>query len=193
MISRRRLLRKLELVAPAVAKSSDRVPNVLTHYCFTGKHLIAYNDRIAVGTPLQTTLQGCVPAALFTDLLQSSRAPAAKFVAIPKPKLGLMLQRALSCHIRGRGVYPWDTDAFTKVKVHNNAIKFFTKSDRGVVVDETDVPAHPNVEEVKIRPDLLLKAYAWADKMLVTKKSVLLATDDMHTLCVIAMEQRDGA
>jgi hypothetical protein len=160
-----------------------------TRLAFGKDHALFAADDTLLFTP---TLRNLVNPLPFESVLQRHMPNRlkAKFVAIPKPKLGLMLQRALSCRIRGRDrSNPWRRDAFTKVKVHNNVIEFFSQSDRGVVLDETDVPDHPNVEEVKVRPDLLLKAYAWADKMLVTKKSVLLATDDMHTLCVIAVSK----
>jgi DNA polymerase III sliding clamp (beta) subunit (PCNA family) len=72
IISRKLLLRKLEQVAPAVAVD-DLVP-VRTHVCFTGEHLLAFNNKIGIGVPLQTTeFKGTLPGKTLTDVLKGAR------------------------------------------------------------------------------------------------------------------------
>ena len=74
MISRKLLLRKLELVASAVA-AHDLVP-ILTHVCFTGDFLLACNDKIGIVVPLQTEFQGTIPAKMLIDMLRIARHAA---------------------------------------------------------------------------------------------------------------------
>jgi hypothetical protein len=72
MIARRLLLNRLEAVAPAVA-TDDMIP-VSTHICFTGTHVIAWNDKIAISTPRSSAFTGCIPGKILTELLSGSRA-----------------------------------------------------------------------------------------------------------------------
>ena len=64
-IDRLELQTKLQTVAPALA-DNDLVP-VLTHYLFTGKRLLAYNDRIALSVPLDLDFKGTVEGKLMLD------------------------------------------------------------------------------------------------------------------------------
>jgi len=69
MIARRLLLNKLKVVVPAVALN-ELIP-VLTHVCFSGTHLIGYNDCIAISIPRSSGFRGCIPAVTLTDLLRN--------------------------------------------------------------------------------------------------------------------------
>lgn len=55
MIPRKHLLKKLELLEPALA--DNELDPTLMHYWFTGERVIARNERIAISTPLATTFQ----------------------------------------------------------------------------------------------------------------------------------------
>ena len=79
MIARQLLLDKFKIVRPAVA-DDDRI-RPLTHFCFTGDRLMAFNDRIAISTPRTTDFKGTVPAKRVTDLLSTSRAAVVELVS----------------------------------------------------------------------------------------------------------------
>jgi len=63
---------KLEAVAPALS-SSDIIP-IMSHYWFTGSHVMAYNDRIAINCICKTDFKGALPGLLL-QLLKASQAP----------------------------------------------------------------------------------------------------------------------
>ena len=69
---RKALLRKLQTLWPAVG--DGRLVRVLTHCLFSGEHLVAYNDRIALSVPQHSDFKGCIPAAVLTEILEASRA-----------------------------------------------------------------------------------------------------------------------
>jgi len=66
------LLDKLQVIAPALS-SVNLVP-VLSHIWFRGNEVMAFNDSIAITTPLQTDFKIAVPGKLLLDLLKASRA-----------------------------------------------------------------------------------------------------------------------
>lgn len=66
------LLKKLELVSPAL--SDNTLIPALTHLWFTGENVMAYNDQIAISTPLVTDFQGAVPGNVLLSLLKASKA-----------------------------------------------------------------------------------------------------------------------
>jgi DNA polymerase III sliding clamp (beta) subunit (PCNA family) len=70
-INRKQLITKLEIVAPALA-AHNLVPQ-MTHFWFTGKELMAYNDQIGISVPFKTDFQGAVPGALLSLLKTSTR------------------------------------------------------------------------------------------------------------------------
>jgi hypothetical protein len=78
MISRQRLLRKLQQIAPALCEH-DILP-VLQHVLFTGTHLVAFNDRIALSVPLRTDFTGTIPGRLLIDMLKISRSSTVEMV-----------------------------------------------------------------------------------------------------------------
>lgn len=71
-MDREDLLTALETVAPAL--STNNLIPVLQHFWFTGKRVMAYNDQIAISTPLQTDFKGAVPGAILMDILRTISA-----------------------------------------------------------------------------------------------------------------------
>lgn len=69
---RTELLDKLSLCAPALAKTE--FVKVLSHFCFTGSHVYAYNDTIGVLAPLKTDFKGAVSGEVLMGMLRQSRA-----------------------------------------------------------------------------------------------------------------------
>jgi DNA polymerase III sliding clamp (beta) subunit (PCNA family) len=61
------LINRLQQVEPALA-INQLIP-LLTHYWFTGTHLMAYNDQIGMQVPMKTEFRGAVPGK-FLDLLK---------------------------------------------------------------------------------------------------------------------------
>lgn len=77
-LSRISLIENMETVADALA-SSDTVP-VLTHFWFTGKRLLAYDNVIAISIPCETDFTGAVPKTLL-DLLKTHKAQDVELTA----------------------------------------------------------------------------------------------------------------
>jgi DNA polymerase III sliding clamp (beta) subunit (PCNA family) len=71
-MDRKELLNALELVAPAL--SDINLIQVLTHVLFKGDRVLAYNDKIAIETPLKTDLRGAAPGLTMIALLKASGA-----------------------------------------------------------------------------------------------------------------------
>jgi hypothetical protein len=78
-MNRTDLLSRLNIVAPALA--SNRLIPVLTHFWFYGDKVMAFNDQIAISTPLETPFKGAVPGETLLDLLDASRALDVEFAA----------------------------------------------------------------------------------------------------------------
>ncbi len=71
------LLKKLEIVKPAVKEGMlDGTGN----FVFTGKRLVAYNDRICISVPLQTDFNTSLRAASFLQAISKISAPELKLV-----------------------------------------------------------------------------------------------------------------
>lgn len=66
-MKRESLLEVLSTVDPAVA-SNDLIP-VLTHYWFTGKAVMAYNDVVAISVPFKSEFKGAIRASLLSGVL----------------------------------------------------------------------------------------------------------------------------
>ncbi len=77
-MERKKLLERLEVVAPALS-SSELVP-VMKHFWFTKDHVVAYNDVISLRVPLTTGFHGAVPGVLLLALLKNSRAKNIEFL-----------------------------------------------------------------------------------------------------------------
>lgn len=76
-MDRKMLLEKLEVVAPALARS-EFVP-IMTHFWFTGTHVIAYDDTVGISLPLKTDFRGAVPGSILLNLLKNSRGKLVEF------------------------------------------------------------------------------------------------------------------
>jgi hypothetical protein len=92
MISRKRLLRKLRTVMPAVA-THDLVPQWMG-VLFTGQQLVAFNDRIGLSTPLHTSYRGCIPAVKLVNMLKTSRAATVELQPYGEEQVELKLGTA---------------------------------------------------------------------------------------------------
>lgn len=66
-MKREALLRVLSTVEPAIA-GNDLIP-VLTHYWFTGRTVMAYNDVIAISAPYKTNIKGAIRGSLLSGIL----------------------------------------------------------------------------------------------------------------------------
>lgn len=75
-MDRSKLIDILSDVEPALA-AKELVP-VLSHFWFTGKTVMAYNDHIAISTPCSTDFKGAVPRTLLS-LLKTSKAKEVEF------------------------------------------------------------------------------------------------------------------
>jgi hypothetical protein len=65
-----RLISVLETVQPAVA--INRLIPLLTHYWFTGTHVMGYNGQIALQVPFRTDFRGAVPGQVLELLKRAS-------------------------------------------------------------------------------------------------------------------------
>lgn len=70
MIERQLLIDKLNAVAPGLA-DNDLLPQ-LTHFAFTGTHVLTFSEKIGMSTPLKTEFKGLVPGKILLDLLSVS-------------------------------------------------------------------------------------------------------------------------
>ena len=70
----------LQLARPALSKQSF-VP-VLSHFCFTGSEVVAYNDLSAVIVPLTTEFQGALPGELLIKAVTSLTGQTATLVEV---------------------------------------------------------------------------------------------------------------
>lgn len=81
-ISTRDCRRAIKRITPALYKgtrTTDVVVRVLTHFCFDGERAYAYDDVIAISTPLKTPFKGGLVGTVFGSLLDTARGD---FVAI---------------------------------------------------------------------------------------------------------------
>jgi DNA polymerase III sliding clamp (beta) subunit (PCNA family) len=72
VLDRAQLLRTLDKVSPALS-IYPLIP-VLQHFWFTGKEVMAYNDAIAISTPLATEFKGAVPGTVLMEILRTITA-----------------------------------------------------------------------------------------------------------------------
>lgn len=70
-MNRLELLEKIEAVEPAIA-AKQTIP-ILAHLWFTGRHIMAYNDGIAISATMRTDFKAAVPTLLI-KLLRASMA-----------------------------------------------------------------------------------------------------------------------
>lgn len=78
-MNRKQLLDVLAIVRPALASAS--LIQVLTHFCFTEREVLAYNDQIGISTPLRAGFSGAVPGGTLLSILGASLAAEAELSA----------------------------------------------------------------------------------------------------------------
>jgi DNA polymerase III sliding clamp (beta) subunit (PCNA family) len=76
-MKRTELIAALDKVAPALA-TGDLIP-ILTHFWFTGTHVLGYNDHVALMTPCKTDFVAAVPGMTLLNVLKASKAPDVEF------------------------------------------------------------------------------------------------------------------
>jgi DNA polymerase III sliding clamp (beta) subunit (PCNA family) len=101
-MNRKELVAKLERVAPALS-TNDLVP-ILTHFCFSGDDVFAFNEQIGIVAPCKTTFEGAVAGNTLLNLLKASRA---KEVEFEEAKGGELIVRAASSRFK-LGLLPPD-------------------------------------------------------------------------------------
>lgn len=74
---RKHVVEALQRVAPALS-SADLVP-ILSHFCFDGRHVFAFNEQIGISCPLKTEFKGAIPGRPLLQLLTASRAKEVEF------------------------------------------------------------------------------------------------------------------
>ena len=74
------LLERLQTVSPALS-NKDIIP-ILTHFWFTGKELMAFNDQIAISLPCKTDFNGAVPGKVMLEILKNSKAKNIELLAV---------------------------------------------------------------------------------------------------------------
>lgn len=122
-LDRKLLLERLELVAPALSEN-DLIP-ALTHFWFQDDRVMAFNDHIAISTPLKTGLVGAIPGKLLLELLKASRAKDVEFkvdgdnvlvkAAGSRLNLGLLPSDAFVFDMpapKSKALFPIETKAF---------------------------------------------------------------------------------
>jgi hypothetical protein len=159
MISRKLLLQRLQTVAPAGALH-DLVP-IFTHILFTGTKLVAYNDRFALSTPLQTEFVGTLPARILVDILKMSRVSHVDIQSngeVVRLKLG-----AAAVYLETKPVQDY-TNFFempappTENLIHGVAAQFFTgikrlllsTTEHATVADHLGITLIPNGQQLKM-------------------------------------------
>ncbi len=70
-MERNALVDTLEIVKPALSK--EELLPILTHFCFTGDEVFAYNDIIAIKSVFQTNFSGALSGEILLNLLKISK------------------------------------------------------------------------------------------------------------------------
>lgn len=76
-IERKQFVDALQIVAPALS-DNDLIP-ILSHVCFTGEEIFAYNDQIGISTSLKTDYTGALPGNTLIAMMKSSKAKKVSF------------------------------------------------------------------------------------------------------------------
>lgn len=97
MIQKNDLLDALQTAAPALSKSN--VIEALSYFWFRGDHVMAFNDQIAISTPLKTEFVGALPGDLLLKMLKTTSAKVVSFVP-PEGKNKTFLLKAGAAKIK---------------------------------------------------------------------------------------------
>ena len=84
---------RLKATEPGLS-SKDNLTPVLGSFCFTGKNVFAFNDALAVQTPLNTGFKGAIRGRMLLDWLQASGAKEVSVDASKQDMLTLKAARA---------------------------------------------------------------------------------------------------
>lgn len=76
-MKRESILAVLATVEPALA-GNDLIP-VLTHFWFTGREVMAYNDMIAISAPYETNIVGAIRGSLLAGILSKLKGDEVDF------------------------------------------------------------------------------------------------------------------
>ena len=96
-MNREELLKTLRLAAPALLSDSDAVLPILKSVKFTGSHVIASNDVIAICLAIPVTEEGIVPGRKLISFLSACNSKNAK---VTKSKKGNLLVKCASAQLR---------------------------------------------------------------------------------------------
>jgi DNA polymerase III sliding clamp (beta) subunit (PCNA family) len=124
-VNRKLLLDTLGIVRPALASTS--LIQSLTHFLFTGKEVVAYNDQIGISAPLQSPIVGTVPGSTLLSLLSASRAGEVEFTTADAE----VVAKAGGARLR-LPLQPTETFLFEMPKVPKNAEIISTRGDNFV-------------------------------------------------------------
>jgi len=168
-MNRKDLVDKLEQVAPALS-GNDLIP-ILTHFWFTGEHVLAYNDQIAISAPCKVDFEGAVPGMTLLNLLKASRAKDVEFVVGKDDKNELTIKAASSRFKLGLLPYRDFEEVFVMPKPGKDPEALSTKSFlscidccmRSVSID-TSVPDQLGITLIPDGKDLLF--YSTDDRTL---------------------------
>lgn len=88
-LNRAELLETLKRVSPALADDKNPLVPVLSHLCFDGKNVTAYDNIVAMRTRCKTEFTGALPGSLMLSMLNAS---AAERVVIEPNESGVQLR-----------------------------------------------------------------------------------------------------
>ena len=86
------LLATLKLVAPALNDKQPMMP-VMSHLCFNGKHVVAYDGVVALQAPCNLDFTGALPGTLLLSMLGAS-AVKLVFIEVAESEVVVKLGRA---------------------------------------------------------------------------------------------------
>lgn len=162
------LINALELAAPALAVN-PHIP-ILTHFWFTGKSVVAFNDRIGIEVPLVTGLMAfAAPGELLLNMLKASRAKEITVTLPAGPDAGNVMVKAATA----RMLFPFlpATDflfEMPKLTNTNNLSREFITAIKTCLRPTTDKDSSPEERGVTIikQNDQLL--FFSTDRMTIT-------------------------
>lgn len=112
-MQRTELLNKLTTASAGLA-SNDFIP-ALSHFWFTGTHLVTYNDQIGVQLPLKTEFKGAVPGAVLLSLLKNTKAKDIELQAQDDTLLVKAASSRFKLGLLGPDSFVWQMPKHTKV------------------------------------------------------------------------------
>jgi DNA polymerase III sliding clamp (beta) subunit (PCNA family) len=160
-MDRKELLTTLKTIAPALS-DLPLIP-VLTHFWFTGKSVVAYNDKIAMSMPCETEFKGAVEGKLLIDIINAGSSSAKEVTFIPIDGGQNLSVKVGNKTVLKTGLLSPDNFVFDMPKISRGkgdykdlveGIKVCLRS----VTDDTSVPDQLGVTLIQDGQDLLLFA-----------------------------------